>query len=210
MVDLTEADGTTLRRPTSGGGRAWSGNALVSPVRRVTARSGRKSRRGTECFDARLSQGFFGDGADQRNRILAQSPSSENYFDGSSSQFGGDVEGVGNDGQILKAAQGARDRRSSGAGVENDDLTFLHHRSRAAGDAEFFPVVELSIENQSAPILGLNRRSEPGGAGTNSTRMQISCRYILQDRLSSVGLATTRPNQFKRRAVNRVARNATD
>jgi hypothetical protein len=71
-------------------------------------------------------------------------------------------------------------------------------------------VVELSIENQSAPILGLNRRSEPGGAGTNSTRMQISCRYILQDRLSSVGLATTRPNQFKRRAVNRVARNATD
>jgi hypothetical protein len=191
MVDLTEPDGTTLQATYFGRWASLVRKCSCSPVRRVTARSGRKSRRGTECFDARLSQGFFGDGADQRKRILSQSPSSENYFDGSSSQFGGDVEGVRNDGQILKAAQGARDRRSSGAGVEDDDLTFLHHRSRAAGDAEFFPAVELSIENQSAPIFGLNRRSEPGGAGTNSTRMQISCRYILQDRLSSGGSATT-------------------
>jgi hypothetical protein len=38
------------------GWRAWSGNCLVSPLGPVTARSGRKSRRGTECFDARLSR----------------------------------------------------------------------------------------------------------------------------------------------------------
>lgn len=55
MVDLAEADGTTLRA-TYFARTSLVRECSASPVRPVTARSGRKSRRGTVCFDARLSR----------------------------------------------------------------------------------------------------------------------------------------------------------
>jgi hypothetical protein len=85
----------------------------------------------------------FCDGSDQGKRILAQGATGENDFDGGPGQFGGDVHGIGDDGEVLEIAQGAGNRRGRGARVENQDLAFFHLRCSAFCDAQFFLAVEL-------------------------------------------------------------------
>jgi hypothetical protein len=121
-------------------------------------------------------------GPTSENEFLRRVPPGENYFDGSSSQFGGDVKGVGNDGQMLKAAQGARDRRSSGAGVENDNLAFLHHRSRAVRDAEFFPAVEPFLLAERGIFDGAVARGNRAAVSAVDRPVSLQDIEILADR----------------------------
>ena len=92
---------------------------------------------------AKTAQGFLGDGADQRERILPQRASGEDDLDGRSGKFGGDVDRVGDDREVLEITQGPGDGGGGGAGVQDDDLTFLHFGRGVLGDPHFFLTVQL-------------------------------------------------------------------
>ena len=78
-------------------------------------------------------QCFFGDGADQGKRILTQCSSGKDHFHWGSRKLSRNIYRVGNNRNLLKVSQGARDAGSRGAGIQNDDLPFFHQpRGRSA------------------------------------------------------------------------------
>ncbi len=104
---------------------------------RVEAVDAQKKKVGAE-----TAQGFLGDRADQRERILTQRASGEDDLDGCAGEFGGDVHRVGDDRQVLEITQGPGDGRGRGAGVQDDDLTFFHFGRGVLGDPHLFLTVE--------------------------------------------------------------------
>lgn len=105
---------------------------------RVEAVDAKKKKIGAE-----TAQGFLGDGADQRERILPQRSSGEDDFDGRPGKFGGDIHRVGDDREVLEIAQSPGDGGGGGAGVQDDDLTFFHFGRGVLSDPHFFLTVEL-------------------------------------------------------------------
>ena len=71
----------------------------------------------------------------RRRRILAQGSAGEDDLDGRARKFGRDIDGVGDDREVVEVAQTPGDGAGSCAGIENDDLTLLDLRGRAFGDA---------------------------------------------------------------------------
>jgi len=90
-------------------------------------------------------QRFFGERTDERKRIFAEDAAGEDDFDGTVGEFGGDVGGVGDDGETLEVTAGAGDRGRCGAGIEDDDLALADHANGGFGDAQFFFAVHLLL-----------------------------------------------------------------
>ena len=121
---------------------------------------------------AEAAQSFFGDGPDQRKRILTQRASGEDDLDGCAGEFGGDIYRIRDDGEVLEMTQGAGDGGGSGAGIENHDLALAHFRRRALCNPHFFLAVKFFFLAER----GVFKRALAGGESSSVCAMHETVR----------------------------------
>src|SRR5579863_2640902 len=88
-------------------------------------------------------QSLFRDRSHQREGILPQGTAGQNHLEGRTREFGGDIDGVRDDGQMLALAQSPCDRGGCGSGIKNDYLAFFHHASGGGANLRLFLPVQL-------------------------------------------------------------------
>ena len=92
-----------------------------------------------------MTKSLFGNGAYERERILAQSSTGENDVDIGSGQLSRDVHRIGNHSEFPENTQCPGDSCGGGAGIQYDYLALIHHAGRSRSNERFFLAMQLLL-----------------------------------------------------------------